>query len=215
MGTKRRVRGVAYADRTPNPKKGFLVKKTLIHTGLIALVTTGLVACAGGGTNANSSASGSTDSAPAVATSTSAAQNTTGASTDPNNPDLTAPMSIVDTPYTEEELAAAKEKALVFFNSMATADYASSCVIAVDTSMSEIQAVLGGQELQACVEATTAEVEAYDEDFSSLATTADDISVADAGDGYAAVRLRGNPAPIHTVKLSDGNVYLDVSGTHP
>lgn len=189
--------------------------KSVIRGGIIALAAVTLSACSNASDTASSAVSEATTALSSAVESATAAEATSSevsssVGADPNNPDITKPLTIVEDPYTEAEIQAGKETIVNFLNAFATGDYTASCLLAVDTGWSSIRAVLGGAELKACADSTAAEVETYNVDYSEFSTSIDQIEITDAGGGFGDVTINGLNQGIQVVKMSDGKIYVDV-----
>ena len=120
------------------------------------------------------------------------------------------PLAIDTTAFSEDELNRARQLTLDYFNSFRNGDFATICKLSTDSSETPPLVIENAIDLKTCEKA--ARTEAGNQDFSMLNFSIDELEAKDDGGGFASIFANGLFTEIKVVKLTNGNLYVDVAG---
>lgn len=182
----------------------------------ILMSATALSGCSVGSYLANRSAEGSTSSTTSINIPTEKQSESAAApkstSTESTSAESTSdgPLAIDTTPFSEDELNRARQLTIDYFNGFRDGDFATICKLSTDSSEVPPLVIENAIDLKICEKA--ARIEAGNEDFSMLNFSIEELEAKDDGGGFASIFANGLFTQIKVVKLTNGNLYVDIAG---
>lgn len=177
----------------------------------ILISATALSGCSVGSYLANRSAEGSTSSTTSINIPTEK-QSESAATPESTSAESTTdgPLAIDTTAFSEDELNRARQLTIDYFNGFRDGDFATICKLSTDSSEVPPLVIENAIDLKICEKA--ARIEAGNEDFSMLNFSIEELEAKDDGGGFASIYANGLFTQIKVVKLTNGNLYVDIAG---
>lgn len=119
------------------------------------------------------------------------------------------PLRIDTTPFSDDELNRARQLTIDYFNGFRDGDFATICKLSTDSSEIPPLVIENAIDLKICEKAARAE--AGNEDFSMLEFSIEELEAKDDGGGFASIYANGFFTQIRVVKLTNGNLYVDIA----
>jgi|GEM_PF-3801612 hypothetical protein len=119
------------------------------------------------------------------------------------------PLTIDTTPFSGDELNRARQLTIDYFNGFRNGDFATICKLSTDSSEVPPLVIENAIDLKICEKAARAE--AGNEDFSMLDFSIEELEAKDDGGGFASIYANGFFTQIRVVKLTNGNLYVDIA----
>lgn len=119
------------------------------------------------------------------------------------------PLRIDTTPFSDDELNRARQLTIDYFNGFRDGDFATICKLSTDSSEVPPLVIENAIDLKICEKAARAE--AGNEDFSMLEFSIEELEAKDDGGGFASIYANGFFTQIRVVKLTNGNLYVDIA----